>query len=90
MLNILKSLNDNIVSLSGKLKARGLVPKGDGKDNDEDRMEEGTITNIIQSHTDRSCEKDQELLVEEFQRINDAVETILDLKRRVGEHVKDT
>ena len=66
MLNILKSLNDKIVNLSGRLKARGLVVEEDGKDNDEDRMEEGATTNITQSHTDQSYEKDQELLTKEI------------------------
>ena len=60
MLNILKSLDDNIFSLGGKLKARGLVVEEDDKDNDEDMMEEGSIMNITQSHMDQRCEKDKE------------------------------
>ena len=85
MLSILKSLNENIVSLSGKLKARGLVLEEDEKDNDEDRMEEGSIMDITQSHLDQSCEKDKEHLEEELQRIKDAIETIQDLERGMKE-----
>ena len=58
MLNILKSLNDNIVSLIGKMKVRGLVADEDGKENDEDKMEESTIMDITQNHIDQSYEKD--------------------------------
>lgn len=57
MLTIMKSLSENIVSLGGKMKARGLVVEKDGKDNEEDRMDEDTITDITQSHLDQSCEK---------------------------------
>ena len=57
MLTIVKSLNENIASLGGKLKARGFIVEKDGKDNEEDRMEEDTIMNITQSHLDWSCEK---------------------------------
>ena len=71
MLNILKSLNENIVNLSGKLKARGLIAEEDDKDNDEDKMEEGSIMDITQSHMDQSCKKDKEHLEEELQRIKD-------------------
>ena len=66
MLSILKSLNENIVSLSGKLKARGLAAEEEEKDNEEDRMEEGSIMDITQSHLDQSYEKDKEHLEEEL------------------------
>ena len=58
MLKILKSLNDNIVILNGKLKARGLFVEEEGKDTEEDMMEEDTTMEIIQSHMEWSYEKD--------------------------------
>lgn len=54
MLTILSSLNENLSSLGHKLKARGFVMEKDGKDNDEDMMEEDTIIDITQSHLDQS------------------------------------
>ena len=50
MLNILKSLNENIVSLSG----RGLG------------IAEGSIMDITQSHLDRCWDKEKEHLEEEL------------------------
>ena len=61
MLTILKSLNDNIVSLS-----EGACCGEDDNDNDEDKMEEGSIMDITQRHMDQSCEKDKEHLEEEL------------------------
>ena len=87
MLSIRKSLNENIVSLSGKLKARGLVVEEEKKDNEEDSMEEGSIIEITQSHLDQSYYNDKEHLEEELQRIKDVAETIQDLERRMEEHV---
>ena len=61
MLTILKSLNDNIVSLS----ERACCGKDD-KDNDDDKMEEGSIMDLF-SHMDQSHEKDNEHLEEKLQ-----------------------
>ena len=56
MITILKSLSDNIFNISGKLKSRGFFMEKDGKDNDEDRMEEDMLT---QSHIGWCYEKNQ-------------------------------
>ena len=66
MLSIRKSLKENIVNLSGKLKARGLVAEEEGKDNEEDKMEECSIMDITQSHLGQSCDKNKEHLEEEL------------------------
>ena len=90
MLTILKSFNDNIVSLNGKLNTRGLVVGEEDKDNDEDRMQEGSIMDITQSHMNQSCEKDKEHLEEDLQQIKDAVETIMDVERGMEEQAQST
>ena len=41
MISILNSINDNILSLTGVLKARGLLHENEEKDRGRARMEEG-------------------------------------------------
>ena len=76
MLKILNFLNDYIVSLYGMLKAKEFVVDEEGNSIEEDRMEEDTITDIIQSHKDQSYVKDMDWMAEDLQRIKDAIETI--------------
>ena len=66
MISILKSLNENIVTLAGKLKAKGFLEDNEEKDKAEDRMEEDTIMDITHSHLDQTYVKNQEQMEEEF------------------------
>lgn len=55
MISIMNCLNENIITLTGKLKARGVVVENEENDKGEDRMEEDTIMYITQSHLDWTC-----------------------------------
>ena len=57
MITILNSLNKTIVTLDGKLKARVFVVENEGKEKDEEMMEEDIVIDITQRHLDQSCLK---------------------------------
>ena len=46
MISILNSLNENIITLTSKVKARSVVVENGEKEKVEDRMEEDTINDI--------------------------------------------
>ena len=52
MISILNSINDNISSLTGMLKARGLLDENEEKDRERARMEEYVMTDITFSSLD--------------------------------------
>lgn len=49
MISILNSLNENIVNLVGKLKARGFLEENEEKEKIKDRMNKETKTDITHS-----------------------------------------
>ncbi len=91
ILQILNTLNKNILILNGVLKDRGFFEEEKEKDNKKDRMEEDTTANQDNSENlkDRSHMKDKDLSVEDLQRIKDAIETIQDLEKKVVEQAKE-
>ena len=52
MISILNSINDNILSLTGMLKARGLLDENEEKDRERARMEEDVMMDITFSSLD--------------------------------------
>ena len=57
MISILNSINDNILSLAGVLKPRGLLDENEEKDGGRARMEEDVTTDITFSSLDQEVQK---------------------------------
>ena len=85
MISILNSLNDNITSVVGKLKARGFLEDNEEKEKFKDRMDEGTTMDITNSHLDRTSLKNQEQMAKEIQKAYEAAKTIQDIERKSEE-----
>ena len=85
MISILNSLNDNITSLAGKLKAKGFLEVNEEKEKVEDRMDEGTTVEITVNHLDQTGQKNQDKMAKEIQKTYEATETMQDLERKVEE-----
>lgn len=60
MFNILNTLNDNITILNGNLNSSARVVEEDGKEKDEDRMEEDNT--IEKRKTNNSSMKDNDII----------------------------
>ena len=60
MISILNSINDNILSLTGMLKARGLLDESEDKDRERARMEEDMVIEITFSSLDWEAQKTRE------------------------------
>ena len=85
MISILTSINDNISSLAGMLKARGLLEENEEKDRAGDRMEEDMMIDTTFNNLDQTSQKKQEHMAEEIQKAYEAVETMQEFERKANE-----
>ena len=74
MTSILTSINDNISSLVGMLKAIGLLDENEEKDRSRDRMEEDVMTDITFNSLDWTSQKNWEQMAEEIRKAYEVAE----------------
>ena len=80
MISILNSINDNIMSLTGMLKARGLLDESEDRDRVRAKMEEDMSIEITFTSLDREAQKTQEKMVEETHKVYEAAQTMQELE----------
>ena len=69
MISILNSINDNISSLIGMLKARGLLDENEEKGRERARMEDDVMNDITFSSLDQDGQKKQEQMAQEIHKV---------------------
>ena len=85
MISILNSINDNILSLTGVLKARGLMVEDEEKDRGRAKTNEDVATDITFTRMDQDAQKIQEQVVEETHKAYEAAQTMQELERKIEE-----
>ena len=72
MISLLNSINDNILSLIGMPKDRGLLGEEDGKDKGRARSNDDMATDITYTSLDQDVQKIQEQVAKENQKAYEA------------------
>lgn len=85
MISLLNSINDNILSLTGVLKARGLLDEDDEKDKGRARTDEDMATDITFTSMDQEVQKTHEKMTEETHKAYEAIQTMQELERKIEE-----
>lgn len=85
MISILTSINDNISSLTGMLKARGLLDENKEKDIERAIMQEDVTTDITFSNMDQDGQKKQEHMAKEINKAYKVVEMMQELKKKTDD-----
>ena len=85
MISILNTINDNILSLTRMLKARGLLDESEDKDRERAKMEEDVMIEIILSNLDWEAQKTQEQMGEETHKVYEVAQAMQKLERKTKE-----
>ncbi len=85
MISLLNSTNENILSLTGVLKARGMLEVDDEKDRGRTRTDEDMETNITFVSMDQVVQKTHEQMPEETHEAYEAAQTMQELERKKEE-----
>lgn len=85
MISILNSINENILSLTGVLKARGLLDEDDDKDRGRDRTDEDVATDITFTSMDQDMQKTHEKMAEETHKAYGVAQTMQEFEKKIEE-----